>query len=232
MAHRPDGDSAARRRDTRGMNPFRAVAEGNAEALAVALDKDPSLAGAANPDGVSLVRWALYHRRRDLAEMILAHDPPLDVFDAAAVGRAERLDQVVHHDRSLASARSSDGFTPLHLAAFLGTAKCAAILLGVGADPAVVASGAMTVQPLHSAAASGNVEVARLLLDAGAPVDATQSGGFTPLHEAARSGNEPLVDLLLARGADRAITTEAGQTPADLAADAGHLELATRLRPA
>lgn len=212
------------------MNPFRAVAEGDADALEAALDKDPSLAGDANADGVSLVRWALYHGRRDLAAAILAHDPPLDVFDAAAVGRAERLSKVVHHDRSLASARSSDGFTPLHLAAFLGTAECAEILLSVGADPASVASGAMTVQPLHSAAAAGNVDIARLLLDAGAPVDATQSGGFTALHEAARSGNIPLVDLLLEWGADTAVTTDAGQTAADLAADAGHADLAGRLR--
>ncbi len=212
------------------MNPFRAVTEGNADALEAALDKDPSLAGDANSDGVSLVRWALYHGRRDLADLILAQDPPLDVFDAAAVGRAERLSKVVHHDRSLASARSSDGFTPLHLAAFLGTAGCAAILLSVGADPAAVASGAMTVQPLHSAAAAGNVDISRLLLDAGAPVDATQSGGFTPLHEAARSGNVALVQLLLSRGADVTIVTDTGQTAADLAADAGHLDLATRLR--
>ena len=213
------------------MNPFRAVAEGNTDALEAALDRDPSLAGDANADGVSLVRWALYHGRRDLAERILAHDPPLDVFDAAAVGRAERLSKVVHHDRSLASARSSDGFTPLHLAAFLGTAECASILLAVGADPASVSSGAMTVQPLHSAAAAGNVDIARLLLDAGAPVDATQSGGFTPLHEAAHSGNEPLVALLLDHGADPALANDAGKTAADLAADAGHADLATRLRP-
>ena len=213
------------------MNPFRAVAEGDLDALEAALVKDPSLAGDANPDGVSLVRWALYRGRRDMADVILAHDPPLDVFDAAAVGRAERLDKVVHHDRSLASARSSDGFTPLHFAAFLGTAECAAILLRVGADPAVVASGAMTVQPLHSAAASGNIDVARLLLDAGAPIDATQSGGYTALHEAAHTGNEALVALLLERGADVSVTTDEGQTAADLAAAAGHDDLATRLRP-
>jgi ankyrin repeat protein len=212
------------------MNPFKAVAAGDADALQAALDKDPSLAGAANDDGVSLVRWALYHGRRDLADAVLAHDPPLDVFDAAAVGRTERLSQVVHHDRSLASARSSDGFTPLHLAAFLGTPACAAVLLRVGADPAAVSSGAMTVQPLHSAAAAGNVDTARLLLDAGAPVDPTQAGGFTPLHEAARRGDEPLVDLLLDRGADRTVTTDAGRTAAELAAEAGHQDLADRLR--
>ena len=184
------------------MNPFRAVSEGNAEALRAALDADPSLAGAANPDGISLVRWALYQGRGDLADLVLAHDPPLDVFDAAAVGNAERLRKVAaNHDRSLASARSSDGFTPLHFAAFLGTVECAAVLLGVGADPAAMASGAMTVQPLHSAAASGNLGVSRPLLDAGAPIEATQSGGFTPLHEAAHRGDAALVALLLERGA-------------------------------
>ncbi|MGZ4718577.1 MAG: ankyrin repeat domain-containing protein [Acidimicrobiales bacterium] len=72
--------------------------------------------------------------------------------------------------------------------------------------------------------------MARLLLDAGAPVDATQTGGFTPLHEAANRGDEALVTLLLERGADRSLTTDTGQTAADLAAAADHPELAARLR--
>ena len=153
---RPTGTA---RRDTRDMNPFKAVSEGDAAALQAALDADPSLAGSANPDGISLVRWALYQGRRDLAAVVLSHDPPLDVFDAAAVGNAERLSKVVHHDRSLASAGVRATASPCTSPPSSARPSCASVLLQVGADPAAVASGVMTVQPLHRAAASGNVEV-------------------------------------------------------------------------
>ena len=41
----------------------------------------------ANPDGISLVRWALFHAVAYLAAVILAHDPLLDVFDGPPSAR-------------------------------------------------------------------------------------------------------------------------------------------------
>jgi ankyrin repeat protein len=209
---------------------FTAVAQGDDDELATALTADPALAAAVDDAGVSLVRWALYLGRRDLAARILEAEPPLDVFDSTAVGDVERLSEVLAADPSLASSRSGDGFTALHFAAFLGTEACARALLDAGADPAARATGTMDVQPLHSAAAARNVGVARLLLAAGAPVDATQTGAFTALHEAANNGDEPFVDLLLAAGADPGRTTDGGQTASDLASASGHPDLAARLR--
>ena len=212
-------------------DPFELMAHGDAATLGRALEDDPDLAGSVNAAGVSLVRWALYVGRRDLAALVLAADPPLDVFDAASVGDAERLTRLVEHDPTLVKAHSSDGFTALHFAAFLGGAPCAQILLDHGADPAAVASNPMQVQPLHSSVAAGQDEVSLLLVRAGAPLDDAQQGGYRPLHEAAQAGNRRVLDLLLAAGADPDVRTDDGSTALDLAEAHGHHELAAALSP-
>ena len=81
---------------------------------------------------------ALYERRQADVDAILATEPILDVFEAAALGRADRIAELVAADPNLVTAWSSDGFTALHLAAFLGTTEVAVALLDVGADVAAV----------------------------------------------------------------------------------------------
>ena len=214
------------------MDVFALVAAGDEAGLREALTGDPALAAARDDHAVSLTRWALYTGHRDLLATILAAAPPIDVFDAAALGDEERLRAVLLSDPDGATAHSGDGFTALYFAGFLGTSGCAEVLLRAGADPAARATGAMDVQPLHSAAAGRDADTVALLIEAGAPVDATQRGGFTALHEAALNGQERLVEVLLAAGADVTIANDDGKTAADLARDNGHAELAARLASA
>ncbi len=144
---------------------------------------------------------ALYAGDRSRAEQ-LAGDAELDIHEASSLGRAERVRELLGSDPTLATRRSSDGFTPLHYAAFFGTAETAAVLLEHGADPSAVAENEMRVQPLHSAAAVNANETARLLLDAGADPNARQEGGFRPIDAAVASGNDELHALLVERGAE------------------------------
>jgi ankyrin repeat protein len=212
-------------------DPFALLAAGaDVAELADALRADPALAASRDAQGVSLVLQARYRGRLDAVEAILAADPPLDAFDAAALGRADVLAPALDADGGVAQARSGDGFTPLHLAAFFGHADTARLLLDRGADPAAVADNPMRVQPLHSAVAGRHGDLAALLVERGAPVNAAQHGGWTPLHAAAQHGDEALVDLLLGAGADPAAANDDGRTPADLADAAGHPTLAARLR--
>jgi ankyrin repeat protein len=150
---------------------------------------------------VSAIMEALYRSDRSGAEE-LAAEAELDVHEAAALGRADRLRELLEADPSLAAARSNDGFTALHYAAFFGTADAAAVLLEHGADPSAVAENEMRVQPLHSAAAVDANETARLLLDAGADANAEQQGGFRPIDAAVQNGNDELYALLVGRGAE------------------------------
>jgi len=207
-----------------------AVKDGDAARVAELVAAEPELASSRDINGVSALMLARYRLDRAVTDALLQGDPELDVFEATALGYVDRLHLRLDEDPSRATARSADGFTALHFAAFFGKAEVARILLEAGAGVDAVADNEMRVQPLHSAAASRHLEVCRLLLAAGADVDARQAGGFTPLHAAAQNGDPELVELFLSARADPAATTDAGDTPAATAEAAGHVDVARRLR--
>ncbi len=207
-----------------------AVAAGDAERVAALVTEDPSLAMARGDDGVSALLLARYRFDRPTMDALLAADPDLDVFEAAALGRIDRLRERLMDDPASVTAFSPDGFTALHLAAFFGKAEVTRILLDAGARVDAYTTNGFANQPLHAAAAGRHIEVCRLLVAAGADVNATQHGGYTPLHEAAQHGDAELVELFLSAGADPTIAVEDGGTPAALAEAAGHVDVAQRLR--
>ena len=212
---------------------FTAINAGDAARVEVILSADPALAAARDDDGVSATMHALYRRRPAVAEMIAAAILELDVFEAAALGRTDRLAELLAADPPLATARSVDGFTALHYPAFFGMGEAAAAsraLLAAGADPNARSANAFSVLPLHSAVAGDHDDVVAVLLAAGADVNAMQRHGYRPLHGAAQNGAAATVARLLAAGADPSATNDDGRTAADLAAQAGHMELAGRLR--
>jgi uncharacterized protein len=150
---------------------------------------------------------ALYAGEVERGEALLAPDEQLDVFTAAAFGRVERLEQLLHEDPALARAFSDDGFTALHLAVFGRRAEAARLLIAHGADVDVRSTGSIArVPPLGTAAFVGSVELARLLLDHGADVNAQGEGGFTALDSAAANGNRELMRFLETHGGRRRVS--------------------------
>ena len=204
---------------------FAAIAAGDAEQVRGLAEQDPSVATRRDVNGVSALLQARYRWREDLVEILLAGDPELNVFEAAALGRTGRVAELVEQAPELVDSVAPDGFTPLQLASFFGHRETVEQLLEHGADVALPARNDMAVMPLHAAAASNQNEVARLLLANGAPVNARQQGGYTPLHSAAANGNVELVRLLLEHGADATAQTAKGQSARDLARERGHDEL-------
>lgn len=178
---------------------------------------------------------AVYAGDEQRVAALLAKDPELDVFEAAALGRTERVAELLDAQPDLVAAWAGDGFTPLHLAAFFRNPGTARLLVERGApvDP-VARHEQLRVTPLQSAVAAGQAGTAALLLDHGADPNARQEGRgrFTPLHSAAANGDEAIVDLLLARGADPASAADDGRTAADFASERGHDALAERLAAA
>jgi len=160
---------------------------------------------------VSELLQAIYNRDDAARDALLAAGAEVGPAEAAALGRLDGLDP---------DARSGDGFTSLHLAAYFGGAETVRALLAAGADPDADAANPFGVRPLHSAASVGDRESVRALLEAGADPDVRQQGGYTPLHTAAHNDDAELARLLLVHGADAAITTDDGRTAADMAGDA------------
>jgi ankyrin repeat protein len=211
---------------------FDAIDGDHAEELETLLADNPSLATARDDDGVSTVLHALYRGRRVLAERLASSLPELDIFDAAALGRAERVRELLEADPTMAAGRSGDGFTALHYPAFfggVGAAEAARALLEAGADPNARSENAFWVMPLHSAAAGAHGEIVEVLLAAGAEPDPRQRHGWTPLQGAAQNGDLRAVQALLAAGADPTLRNDDGRSAAELAREFGHLELAARL---
>jgi ankyrin repeat protein len=212
---------------------FAAIDAGDEDAVAELLRGAAAVAGARDAAGVSATMHALYHGRVAIAERLAAVLPELDVFEAAALGRLDRVLELVGASPELALARSPDGFTALHYPAFFGLGDAVGVtraLLESGADVNARSANDFSVLPLHSAVAGNHAAVAALLVEAGADVNARQRGGWTPLHGAAEHGASDTVERLLAAGADPAARNDDGVSAADLASKAGHAALAARLR--
>jgi uncharacterized protein len=182
------------------------------------LDRNSALASVRGPGGLSVIMRARYHGHAWVAERLADAAGELDLFEAAALGRPERIETLLGAQPDAVFAEAPDGFTALHLAAFFGQLEAAAVLLGRGAEVDSPAGNASRVRPLHSAAAGGHAAIVGLLLERGADPDARQHGGYVPLHSAAGRGDAVTARLLVEHGADRTIRADDGRRPVDMAA--------------
>jgi uncharacterized protein YndB with AHSA1/START domain len=149
----------------------------------------------------SPVREALYRGDRKAAESA-ADGAELDVFDAAALGRVDRLRELLDAEPDLVHELSDDGFTPLHLAAFAAPVEALRLLVARGAPLEKLSEASFArVRPLGTAVFAGRRDAVELLLEAGADPNGAGEGGFVPLQTAVANGNEELAEILRERGA-------------------------------
>jgi len=198
---------------------FDAIRSGDEARVRALLARDPSLAEARDEHGLPAVLLALYHQQPAACEALLAAGPELGVLEAAALGRLDVLRAHLEADPGALAARSPEGFTPLHLAAFFGGGAAVRALLAAGAPPDADAANPAGVRPLHSAVAAGDHDATTALLEAGADPDVRQQGGFTPLLAAAHADDPELTRLLLDHGADRTLAADDGRDPAAMAGE-------------
>lgn len=213
---------------------FEAIQSGDAQKVESMLQADGSLAEARNEQGVSAILLALYSRKQDIAQRLGELKSELDLHDAAALGRTQRVADLLESSPESVGGLSPDGFTPLHYAAFFSRPEATRILLSKGSDPnAVTRNPRFQVRPLHSCVAGPDVQarlaIAEALLKAGADVNARQSGGYTALHSAAMHGDLALARLLVENGADLDQASDEGKTALDFAQEHGKKEMAAWL---
>jgi ankyrin repeat protein len=183
--------------------------------------RDALVAHSRDESGVSAILHCLYDWDLSMMEILLASSPGLDIFEAAALGKTERVEALLSCMPELARTWSADGVTALHLACFYGQEEAAQRLLEGGADPSAHSRNEQGSTPLHEAASCGHTDIVRLLLAHGAEVDATNNLGWTALHLSASQGYQDVVESLL-RSEPHFYRTEEGPTPRDLAQANGH----------
>ena len=207
-----------------------AATSGDISKVRTMLQDDPSLARSRDENGVSVIMKTMYYGKRDVAGALLESGVELDVFEAAATGKTDRLRTVIANDASLANAYSPDGFTPLGFAVFFAQPEVVKALLDLGSEVNTPSRESMKVTPLASAAAAKQTEIARLLIAHGANVNARAASGHIPLHEASANGNVELVKLLIESGADVDAKTDDGKTPLDFATEYNRPEVIALLK--
>jgi uncharacterized protein len=155
---------------------------------------------------MSDVLQAVYRGDRDEAER-LAAGKELDVFEASALGRTERVQELLDGDPSLVNAYGDDGFHPVGLASFFGHVDTARLLYDRGADANQVARNErIQTAAIHAAAAAEGkdeatrYELVKLALEHGADPNLEQGGGFRAIDAARQNGDARVEQLLLERG--------------------------------
>ena len=186
------------------------------------LAQDPSLAHAKTAGGDSMLLTAAYHHAKPLIELLLTRGARPNLFEAAAVGRLDRVRELLNANAASINSHSHDGWTPLHLASHFGQKEIAAYLLSKGASVEARAKNPLGNTPLHAAVAGGQRTCVALLLQHGADVHATYENGLTALHVAAANGDDASARLLLGHKARADARTHEGRTPLELAREKGH----------
>jgi ankyrin repeat protein len=209
---------------------FDAIKAGDLAHVKSVISETPEFVNLRNDEGQSAVLAAVYHHRKDIADLLVSRGAELSIFEACAAGEEERVERFLGDPAVNVNAVSDDGWTALHLASFFGHAKIVEMLIAHGADATALSRNESRNTSLHAALAANRKIVAGLLIGAGADVNAADRGGWRPLHLASANNNLDLVKALIAQGADVHLANNDGATPLSLALDKGHREVEAFLR--
>jgi ankyrin repeat protein len=207
-----------------------AIKAGEFERVKAMVSSDPSLIDARSRTGDSAILTAVYHRQKEIMNLLVARGATLTLHEACAAGEVERAERLVDEDPAAVRTYSPDGWTPLHLASFFGYPKIVELLLANDADVLATSRNPTGNTPLHAALASNHAFVAGLLLGAGGDVNAPDAKGWRPLHIAAANNNLDAMASLVAQGAEVTASNREGQTALSLAQEKNHREAAALLR--
>jgi ankyrin repeat protein len=83
---------------------FEAIDAGDLGKVRSLLAREPSLAAVRDARGLSALTAARYGGHNDILEALLDSGPELDIFDAAAIGRADRVVELLDGEPELVRA--------------------------------------------------------------------------------------------------------------------------------
>lgn len=152
-----------------------AAAHGDLETVRLLVEAGADVEGKGDDYGVGIIGWATCFRqvRVDVAEYLLAHGAPLNLWAAIALDREADVRAMIEADPALKAARMSRNQhrrTPLHHAAAKNRGRMVRLLLALGAD--ATATDATRATALTTASQeNADADVIDTLLAAGAPLD-------------------------------------------------------------
>src|SRR5476651_774775 len=184
-----------------------AIKAGEFERVKAMVSADPTLIDARSRTGDSAILTAVYHRQKEIVNLLVARGATMSIFEACAAGEVERVERLLQESASGAVGApgindySADGWTPLHLAAFFGHAKIAELLIAHQADVTARSRGTNGNTPLHAALAGNHKFVAGVLIAHGADVHELNGEAKTPLSLATEKNHREAAALLRRYGA-------------------------------
>jgi len=162
---------------------FEAIKNGERSKIEEIIDRAPTIVSTKNKSGATGILFALYAGRPELAELIAKRKTGLDIFEAASLGHLSNTEVLIKENPSIVSEYSTEGFTALQLAAYLGKGNTVDLLLRSGADVNAIAKNPTGYTALTGAVARGHQNIASTLLEHGANPNHRYEGGFTPLRK-------------------------------------------------
>jgi ankyrin repeat protein len=206
-----------------------AIKAGEFERVKAMVSADPTLIDARSRTGDSAIITAVYHRQKEIVNLLVARGATLALSEACAAGEVERVERLLTSGES-ANAHSADGWTPLHLAAYFGHAKIVEVLIAHDAVVAARSNNPSGNTPLHAALAGNHTYVAGLLIGAGADLNVGDAAGNRPLHLAAANNHVDTMKALISQGAEVSAANAEGRTALSLAQEKNQREAAALLR--
>lgn len=143
---------------------------------------------------------------------------PMTLISATDAGNADMVTELLD-GKADPDARSKDGETALHRAAYWAKGDIVDVLLNAKADPCVRDRKGKT--PMRKSYDNPNIVSA--LLRAKADANATDESGRTTLHRSAENGHVDVIDVLIKAGANPNIGNTEAETPMHEAANFGQL---------
>src|SRR5215212_6432046 len=91
-----------------------AIKAGEFDRVKAMVSADPMLIDARSRTGDSAILTAVYHRQKEIVNLLVARGAALTLFDACAAGEDERVERLIAADPAAINTYSADGWTPLH----------------------------------------------------------------------------------------------------------------------
>ena len=203
---------------------FEAAEKGDLAGVRKLVERNPSIAAAADPQGWNALSYAAWGGRKEVYDYLASRGTAPALYAEAALGSFPAfVERLKAQPASVRERDPREQATPLVWAARSGNLESCLFLLSQGAE--VDATDRSGQTPLSYAAGRGDAELGRELLRGGANSNAADEKGLTPLHRAAARGSFELVELLLDGGASLVAADKEGNTPLHAAAAAGHQEI-------